>query len=120
MLVAKTGHLEGVRNTATGFLGKPLDIGIGVIVSHKHRILLLQSRFYTSLQLGLFLRAERLRLGSMRQVLLNKDTVFSVSHYCVSVLREPGHYNIHAPGLMFLKQCDHTLVIALPVPCLPR
>ena len=42
VLVAETGHLQGVGDATTGFLGQSLDHRVAVVMRHQHGVLLLQ------------------------------------------------------------------------------
>ncbi|MDT4847097.1 hypothetical protein FQZ97_811450 [compost metagenome] len=38
MLVAETGHFQGVGNAAAGFLGERLDHRVAVVMRHQHGV----------------------------------------------------------------------------------
>jgi hypothetical protein len=55
MFNAESGHFQGIRHAAAGFLGQVLQDAIGVVMGHQGRVLFPQHDFYAFFQGLLFL-----------------------------------------------------------------
>ena len=44
-LVTEPGHVQGIRDATAGLVGKPLQIGMGVVVGDYHGVLFPQALF---------------------------------------------------------------------------
>ncbi|MNJ59550.1 hypothetical protein D3C77_552400 [compost metagenome] len=79
MLTAEAGHLQGIGDATTGFLGQCLQHGIAVVVGNQHGILLLQLGGDFSAKAGLLLGRQRLGLLG-GEVGLDQDALGDLRH----------------------------------------
>ena len=68
---------------------------------HQNRIFGFESILDASLQISLLVSTQRFRLCRVGEVFLNKDAIFSSSHYCVSVLQCHEEYTTSNPEFGF-------------------